>query len=64
MPYDDEFCILHGNTMIFDRKSGLDICYECDRLERLANDIRDGETICGHGKRPFECKSCYPNVLP
>jgi hypothetical protein len=22
--------------------------------------IRDGETVCGHNRRPFECVICYP----
>ena len=28
------------------------------RTERIPNYIQDGETICGHGHRPFDCTVC------
>ena len=24
------------------------------------DDIKVGETVCEHNKRPFECRKCYP----
>jgi hypothetical protein len=27
-----------------------------------AQDIKDGETVCEHGERPFECRRCYSRV--
>lgn len=27
------FCVIHGYTMVYDRKSGLWYCYKCEGIE-------------------------------
>jgi hypothetical protein len=44
MAYSEEFCIIHGYTLIYDWKSGFDICPYCEE-EKLENkELNNDET--------------------
>lgn len=40
--------------------------HNAERLDRITKQItafiKDGETVCEHGSRPFGCKLCYPKT--
>ena len=63
MPYSDEFCPIHGFTLIHDRKSGFDLCPHCES-EKSGKNIPVGATICAHGVEPYDCRVCFPIDQP
>lgn len=62
MPFIDEFCLLHGYTLRYDRRSGLDVCDECER-ERLCPycGIRPADNA---GRSCTECDDMLVNCDP
>jgi hypothetical protein len=46
MPFIDEFCLFHGYTLVYDRKSGHDVCPECE-LEKEEYMKQESDKISG-----------------
>lgn len=55
MPYDDEFCLVHGHTMKYDPKQGGDYCTECVKEKQPSPEPTPAEPptcICDCGEGP------------
>lgn len=56
-------CTYCGRTRKQHKKPCVDIAGFI-RVLAERQEIKDGETVCEHGNRPFECGICYPIEIP
>lgn len=52
MPFSDEFCLTHGCTLVYDRRSGFDLCPLCEgpKCDICGEPVKLPNELCG------ECK--------